>query len=89
MASDFEISHLDAEIKKLEARNNPAQQPRLRELKRELKKRELAAGASLPGASGRKARDAEGFSFYPRKNRGSNGARRDIILGFRRALSPG
>jgi RNA polymerase primary sigma factor len=43
-----EISHLDAEIKKLEARNNPAQQPRLRELKRELKKRELAAGASLP-----------------------------------------
>jgi RNA polymerase primary sigma factor len=43
-----EISHLDAEIKKLETRNNPAQQPRLRELKRELKKREIAAGATLP-----------------------------------------
>jgi RNA polymerase primary sigma factor len=43
-----EISHLDSEIKKLEARNNPAQQLRLRELKREIKKREVAAGATLP-----------------------------------------
>jgi RNA polymerase primary sigma factor len=43
-----EISHLDGEIKKLETRNNPVQQARLRELKREIKKRELAAGATLP-----------------------------------------
>ena len=32
-----EISHLDSEIKKLEARNNPAQQAALRELKREIR----------------------------------------------------
>jgi RNA polymerase primary sigma factor len=44
-----EISHLDSEIKKLEARNgNPLQQVRLRELKREIRKRESVAGASLP-----------------------------------------
>jgi RNA polymerase primary sigma factor len=43
-----EISHLDGEIKKLEVRNVPAQQARLRELKREIKKREVAAGATLP-----------------------------------------
>jgi RNA polymerase primary sigma factor len=43
-----EISHLDSEIKKLEMRNNPTLQLRLRDLKRELKKREAAAGASLP-----------------------------------------
>jgi RNA polymerase primary sigma factor len=43
-----EISHLDSEIKKLETRNNPVQQARLRELKREIKKREVAAGATLP-----------------------------------------
>jgi len=43
-----EISHLDSEIKKLETRNNPVLQLRLRELKREIKKRETAAGASLP-----------------------------------------
>ena len=30
-----EISHLDSEIKKLEARGNAAHQPRLRELKRD------------------------------------------------------
>src|SRR6202142_819148 len=36
-----EISHLDSEIKKLETRNNPIQQLRLRELKREIKKREV------------------------------------------------
>jgi RNA polymerase primary sigma factor len=41
-------SHLDGEIKKLEVRNNPLQQARLRELKREIRKRETAAGASLP-----------------------------------------
>jgi RNA polymerase primary sigma factor len=33
-----EISHLDGEIKKLETRNNPVQQARLRELKKEIKK---------------------------------------------------
>jgi RNA polymerase primary sigma factor len=43
-----EISHLDSEIKKLEARNNLAQQVRLRELKRELRKREAVAGVTLP-----------------------------------------
>jgi RNA polymerase primary sigma factor len=43
-----EISHLDAEIRKIETRNNPVQQARLRDLKREIKKRETAAGASLP-----------------------------------------
>jgi RNA polymerase primary sigma factor len=43
-----EISHLDSEIKKLETRNNPAQQLRLRELKREIRRRETAAGATLP-----------------------------------------
>ncbi len=43
-----EISHLDSEIKKLEARNNPVQQVRARELKREMRKREGMAGATLP-----------------------------------------
>jgi len=43
-----EINHLDGEIKKLEARGNAALQPRLRELKRDLKKREAAASATLP-----------------------------------------
>jgi RNA polymerase primary sigma factor len=43
-----EISHLDSETKKLETRNNPVQQARVRELKREIKKREAAAGATLP-----------------------------------------
>ena len=42
-----ELNHLDRELKKLEARNNLAQQPRIRELKREIKKRELSAGASV------------------------------------------
>ena len=43
-----EISHLDSEIKKLEIRNNPILQQRARELKREIRKRETVAGASLP-----------------------------------------
>jgi RNA polymerase primary sigma factor len=43
-----ELTHLDNEVRKLEARNNPAQQIRLRELKREIKKRETAASATLP-----------------------------------------
>jgi RNA polymerase primary sigma factor len=43
-----EINHLDGEIKKLESRGNVALQPRLRELKRDLKKRESAASATLP-----------------------------------------
>lgn len=41
-----ELNHLDKELKKLEARNNLTQQPRIRELKREIKKREVSAGAS-------------------------------------------
>ncbi len=43
-----EISHLDSEVKKLEGRSNAALQPRIRELKRELKRREAGAEASLP-----------------------------------------
>jgi RNA polymerase primary sigma factor len=43
-----EISRLDSEIKRLEARAGATQQTRLRELKRELKKSETVAGASLP-----------------------------------------
>ena len=43
-----EIGHLDNEIKRVEARNSAAQQPRLRDLKREMRKREAAAGATLP-----------------------------------------
>jgi len=43
-----EINHLDAEVKKLEVRNNPVQQARIRELKREIRKREIGAGATLP-----------------------------------------
>jgi RNA polymerase primary sigma factor len=43
-----EISHLDGEIRKLETRNNPANLVRLREIKREIRRREQAAGASLP-----------------------------------------
>jgi RNA polymerase primary sigma factor len=43
-----EISHLDGEIKRLEVRANPTQALRLKELKREIKKREAAAGATLP-----------------------------------------
>jgi RNA polymerase primary sigma factor len=43
-----EINHLDGEIKRLEARNLAINQPRLRELKREIRKREAVAGATLP-----------------------------------------
>jgi RNA polymerase primary sigma factor len=43
-----EVSHLDSEVKKLEARANTTQQPRIRELKREIRKREGIAGATLP-----------------------------------------
>ena len=43
-----EINHLYSEIKKLESRGNLAFQPRLLELKRDLKKRESAASATLP-----------------------------------------
>jgi RNA polymerase primary sigma factor len=42
-----ELNHLDRELKKLESKNNAAQQPRIRELKREIKKREVSAAASL------------------------------------------
>jgi len=42
-----ELNHLDKELKKLEVRPNAAQQTRIRELKREIKKRETSAGASL------------------------------------------
>jgi RNA polymerase primary sigma factor len=42
------MSVMDAEIKKLELKNTPAIQTRLKELKRDLKKKETEAGASLP-----------------------------------------
>ncbi len=42
-----EIHHLEAEYRKLEDRNGSANQTRIRELKREVRKREAAAGASL------------------------------------------
>ncbi|MCC7499159.1 MAG: RNA polymerase sigma factor RpoD [Bryobacterales bacterium] len=42
-----EISHLDAELRKLEQRGGSVLQPRIRELKREIKKREIQAGATL------------------------------------------
>ena len=43
-----EISHLDSEIKRLEMGKSAAHQLRIKELKRDLKKREAVAGASLP-----------------------------------------
>jgi RNA polymerase primary sigma factor len=43
-----EISHLDGEIRRLEISKSVVLQPRIKELKRELKKREHAAGATLP-----------------------------------------
>ena len=42
-----ELNHLDRELKKLEAKNSAAQQPRIRELKREIRKREVSAAATL------------------------------------------
>ncbi len=42
-----ELSHLDVELVRLEGRSSPAAQGRMRELKREIRKREQAAGASL------------------------------------------
>ena len=43
-----EISHLDSEIKRLEPSKAAVQQARIKELKKELKKREHGAGANLP-----------------------------------------
>jgi len=43
-----ELSHLDKEARKIEVRSGPMQQQRLRELKREIRKREQTAGAALP-----------------------------------------
>ncbi len=42
-----DLVHLDREIKKTEVRGGLNAQPRIRELKREVRKRELTAGASL------------------------------------------
>ena len=42
-----ELSHLDAELRRVEERGGPNAQSRIRELRRELRKREAAAGASL------------------------------------------
>ena len=42
-----EMSHLESEIQRADAKANPALQARVRELKRELKKRENTAGATL------------------------------------------
>jgi RNA polymerase primary sigma factor len=43
-----EMSTMDAEIRKLELKDSPQAQARIKELKRELKKKETEAGASLP-----------------------------------------
>ncbi|HZT32488.1 MAG TPA: RNA polymerase sigma factor RpoD [Bryobacteraceae bacterium] len=43
-----ELSHLDREAHKIEGKANQMQQARLRELKREIRKRETQAGATLP-----------------------------------------
>ncbi len=42
-----DLAHLDREIRKVEARGGPNAQTRVRELKREIRKREVIAGASL------------------------------------------
>jgi RNA polymerase primary sigma factor len=42
-----ELSHMDAELRRLEERSAAANQAKIRELKREIKKREHIAGASL------------------------------------------
>jgi RNA polymerase primary sigma factor len=43
-----ELSHLDREAKKIEIKSGPMQQLRLKELKREIRKREAVASATLP-----------------------------------------
>jgi len=43
-----ELGQLDREVRKIEVKANQAQQLRLRDLKREIRKRETVAGASLP-----------------------------------------
>ncbi len=43
-----DLAHLDREIKKTELRGGPNAQTRVRELKREVRKREITAGAALP-----------------------------------------
>ena len=42
-----ELNHLERELSRLEAKNVPTTLPRIRELKREIKKRETTAGATL------------------------------------------
>jgi RNA polymerase primary sigma factor len=42
-----ELSHLDAELRRVEERGGPSANSRIRELKREIKKREADAGATL------------------------------------------
>jgi RNA polymerase primary sigma factor len=42
-----ELSHLDAELRRVEERGGPSAQSRIRELRREIKKRETEAGATL------------------------------------------
>jgi len=42
-----ELAHLDRELKKTEARGGPTAQGRIRELKKEIRKRETTAGASI------------------------------------------
>jgi RNA polymerase primary sigma factor len=43
-----EMSHLDQDLRKLEGRSSQTAQAKARELKREIRKREVTAGASLP-----------------------------------------
>src|SRR5262249_27152239 len=43
-----ELSHLEADLRKVEGRSSQTAQSRARELKREIRKREQTAGATLP-----------------------------------------
>jgi RNA polymerase primary sigma factor len=43
-----ELGHLEAEVRKLEGKNSQAAQAKVRELKKEIRKREQVASASLP-----------------------------------------
>jgi RNA polymerase primary sigma factor len=43
-----ELAHLEQELRKLDGRNSPSAQTKGKEIKREIRKREQAAGATLP-----------------------------------------
>jgi RNA polymerase primary sigma factor len=55
-----ELSHLEAELRRVEERGDASGEPRLRELRREIRKRESAAGATFQELSRTLARVREG-----------------------------